>query len=148
MQTVQAIIAKAGGWERLKKFPIQVPNGVHMPLIIEYLGRTGFNGSDLFRVMQLETVEGKSVIDTEITFECDPDGNNWQGVVWYSELTGEKQFAYISYDINEGKKLIRIDTKVLQLIKHRARIWDEDVFALGYLDAAEADTQGMLFNPV
>ena len=105
MQTVQAIIAKAGGWERLKKFPIQVTNGIHMPLIIEYLGRTGFNGSDLFRVMQLETVEGKSVIDTEITFECDPDGENWQGVVWYSELTGEKQFAYISYDIMRREKV-------------------------------------------
>ena len=148
MQTVQAIITKAGGWERLKKFPIQVINGEHMPLIIEYLGKIGFNGSDFFRVMQLETVDEKQVRETEISFECDSHGNNWQGVVWYSELTGEKRFAYVSYEINDGKKLTRIDTPILQLIEVRAEIWDEDIFALGYLDAAEADTQGMLFSSV
>jgi hypothetical protein len=148
MQTVREIIEKSGGFSRLKETPIRIDNEPHMPIVIEYLGKTGFNKSDRFRVMQLEEKDGRILRDIEIYFECLPDGSRWRPVVWHSEIDGEKRFVYVPYEVNDGRFLTVINLDEMRLLQKRADVWDEDVFALGYLTATPETRQGNLFEAI
>lgn len=103
MQTVHAIIEKFDGFAWFKHAPIRIENGIHMPLVIEYPGKTGFMNSDYFRVMQLETVDGKLVPDIAVYFECNPDGTFWRAVVWHCEVDGENRFVYTPSPLDETR---------------------------------------------
>jgi hypothetical protein len=148
METVKAIIQKSGGFARLKLAPIYIENGIHMPLVIEYLGKTGFRECDYFRVMQLETVDGKLVADIAVYFECNSDGSFWRPVGWQSDTDREKRYVYTPYELNDDHTITIIDMDEMRSLRQRANIWDEDVAALGYLAATPADPQRDLFTAV
>ena len=146
MRTVQEIINKSGGFSRLKQAEIRIENGIHMPLVIQYLDKSGFNDSDYLRVSQLETIDGRTVRDTEICFECKPDGTNWKPVYWNSDITGKKTYVYQAYEVNDGRCLNLINLEAMRVLEKWADVWDEDLTTLGYLEATPENRQGNLFE--
>lgn len=146
MRTVQEIINKSGGFSRLKQEKIRIENEEHMPLVIQYLDKSGFNDSDYLRVSQLETIDGKFVRDTEMCFETNSDGTNWKPVYWNSDITGKKIYVYQAYEVNDGRCLNLIDMDAMRALKKWADVWDEDLTTLGYLEATPENRQGNLFE--
>jgi hypothetical protein len=135
MQTVQEIIAKSGGFSRLKSRPIKVSNGDHPPLVIQYLGKTGVGAADYLRVMRIEEVDGEISRVFEMSFETNPDGSFWRAVVWHCELTGETRYVYSEHPVNENRSLYLMDMDEMRTLRFRANQWDENLRELGYLEA-------------
>ena len=142
MRTLQEIVNKADGFSRLKQAKIRIENSPHMPLVIQYLDKSGFNDSDYLRVSQLETIDGKFVRDTEICFECDADGTNWKPVYWNSDITRKKIYVSQAFEVNDERCLNLIDMDVMRALKKWADVWDEDLTTLGYLEATTSFAAG------
>jgi hypothetical protein len=146
MRTVQEIVNKSGGFSRLKQAEIRIENEPHMPLVIQYLDKSGFNDCDYLRVSQLETIDGTFVRDTEICIECDADGTNWKPVYWNSDITRKKIYVYTAFEVDDNRCWNLIDMDAMRDLKKLADVWDEDLAALEYLKATPENRQGNLFE--
>ena len=71
-----------------------------------------------------------------MSFEVNPDGSFWRAVVWHCELNGETRYVYTRYQINDDRTLLLIDVDEMRTLRFRANAWDENLLALGYLEAA------------
>ncbi len=135
METVQQIIAKSGGFARLKRKPIKVENGEHPPLVIQYLGKTGVGAVDYLRVMRIEEIDGEISRVFEMSFETNLDGSFWRAVVWHCELTGETRYVYSEHPVNDDRSLYLVNMDEMRTLRFRANAWDENLRELGYLEA-------------
>jgi uncharacterized protein DUF6908 len=129
MRNVQRIIDKRGGLEALKHRPIRLEVPGFMRLVIEYVG-TGPRDGSLVSVAHYGEQNGDAMRDPEIVFEV--GGGAWCPVSIRQDYVGSYREAVYTGD--DGKVYIR--PREVRDIQSFARIWDRNIMAQGFVNAA------------
>ena len=129
MRNVQKIIDLRGGLEALKQRPIRLEVPGFMRLVIEHVGR-GPRGGELVSVAHYGEQNGDLMRDPEIVFEV-ADGQ-WQPVSIRQDYIGSYREAV---SIGEDGKVYVCPAEVRD-IQAFARVWDRNIKAQGFVDAA------------
>ena len=130
METVRKIIDRKGGLEALKASHIKLLNPPYMPLVVEYVGQ-GPRGLPLVSVAHYFEQNGDMMRDPEIVFEI-PPGGPWEPVSIQQDPVGVYQRAVF---LDEGGRLM-VRPVLVRSIKALARMWDRNLKAQGFLEAA------------
>ena len=136
MRNVQKIIDAKGGMAALKSRPIRLEVPGFMRLVIEYIGR-GPRGCDMVSVAHYGEQNGDAMRDPEIMFEVAPDakgGLTWHPVAIQQDYIGSYQQCV--FEDEQGRPMIR--PALVRDIAAFARIWDRNLKAQGFVDAAKA----------
>jgi hypothetical protein len=131
MRNVQKIIDTCGGLEALKRKHIRLEVPGFMRLVIEHIG-SGLRGGELVSVAHYGEQNGDLMRDPEIVFEV--VAGQWQPVSIQQDYVGSyREAVYVGED---GKVYIR-PTEVWD-IQAFSRIWDRNLKAQGFVDAAKS----------
>jgi hypothetical protein len=129
MRNVQKIIDATGGLAALKSRPIRLEVPGFMRLVIEHIGR-GPRGGELVSVAHYGEQNGDLMRDPEIVFEV--AAGEWHPVSIQQDYLGSyREAVFIGED---GKVYIR--PALVRDIAAFARIWDRNIKAQGFVDAA------------
>jgi hypothetical protein len=126
--------------EALKQRPIcqEVPG--FMRLVIEYIGH-GPRGFDMVSVAHYGEQNGDAMRDPEIMFEIAVDAQGewtWHPVAIQQDYVGSyREAVYVGED---GQVYVR--TAEVRDIQAFARVWDANLKAQGFVDAARAKFTG------
>jgi hypothetical protein len=130
MRNVEKIIDSRGGLEALKRSYIRLEVPGFMRLVIEHVG-TGPRGGELVSVAHYGEQNGDAMRDPEIVFEV-VEGT-WYPVSIQMDYTGYYHEAV--YTGGDGKLYLR--PALVKDIAAFARVWDRNIKAQGFVDAAK-----------
>ena len=130
MKTVQAIIDKWGGIEKLKEdgYYIKLKQEGYDNLVIEFVGNYKDTGHPLISVAHYYEQNGDMMRDPEIVFIANPAG--WQPMTYQQDNLGIYQ--EIVFDNEEGKTMVNI--RQLNSCKSFSRTWDRNIKDQGWLE--------------
>ncbi len=136
MRNVQEIIDQRGGLEALKQRPIRLQVPGFMRLVIEHVG-TGLRGGELVSVAHYGEQQGDLMRDPEIVFEV--AAGQWHPVSIQMDYLGSyREAVFVGAD---GKVFVR--PAEVRDIEAFARIWDRNIKAQGFVDAAKTRTENV-----
>jgi hypothetical protein len=131
MKIAQLIIDIRGGMEALKQRPIRLEVPGFMRLVIEHVG-SGPRGGELVSVAHYGEQAGDLMRDPEVIFEV--AAGQWQPVSIQMDYTGHyREAVFVGED---GKVYVR--PAEVRDIQAFARVWDRNLRAPGFVDAAES----------
>lgn len=134
MRNVQKIIDLRGGLEALKQRPIRLQVPGFMRLVIEHVG-TGPRGGDLVSVAHYGEQNGDLMRDSEIVFEV--IAGQWQPIEIQQDYVGSyRRACWVGED---GK--VHVRPAEVRDIQAFARVWDRNLNAQGFVDAANNRTE-------
>ena len=134
MRNVQKIIV-FGGLEALKQRPIRLQVPGFMRLVIEHVG-TGPNGGELVSVAHYGEQNGDLMRDPEIVFEV--AAGSWHPASIQMDYTGSYREAV---SVGEDGKVYVRPAEVRDILAF-SRVWDRNLKAQGFEDAAATKTGG------
>lgn len=135
MRNVQKIIDTRGGLEALKRKYIRLEVPGFMGLVIEHIG-TGPRGGQLVSVAHYGEQNGDLMRDPEIVFEV--VAGAWLPISIQQDYIGSyREAVYVGDD---GRLYVR-PAEVLD-IQTFARVWDRNLKAQGFGDAAATTAGG------
>jgi hypothetical protein len=135
MRNVNKIIGIMGGMAALKSRPICLEVPGFMRLVIEHIG-VGPRGYDMVSVAHYGEQNGDAMRDPEVMFEVAPDakgGMTWHPVAIQQDYIGS--YEQCVFEDEQGSVMIR--PALVRDISAFARIWDRNLKAQGFVDAAE-----------
>jgi hypothetical protein len=135
MRNVQTIIDTFGGLEALKHRPIRLTVPGFMRLVIEYIGK-GPRDLDMISVAHYGEQNGDPMRDPEIMFEICPDS---KGSLAFHPVAIQQDYigSYREAVWHDEKGRIMIHPAHVRDIATFARIWDRNLKAQGFIDAAK-----------
>lgn len=132
MKNVQKIIDVRGGLEAIEQHPIRLEVPGFMRLVIEHVG-TGPRGGELVSVAHYGEQNGDLMRDPEIVFEV--AAGQWHPVSIQQDYLGSyREAVFVGED---GK--VHVRPAEVRDIMSFARIWDRNIKAQGFVDAAKAE---------
>ena len=142
MKNVQKIIDLVGGLAALEsRGAIRIENPGYMPLSIDFLG-TGPRDLPMIAVAHNFVQNGDVMADPDMQFEIDPEGGYHPVNITQSPVGAYHEAVFIGDD---GKVYIR--PAVVRDLKSFARMWDRNIGAQGFIEAAKALTNPPAVQP-
>ncbi len=139
MKNVARIVAMNGGLDKLADRPIKIEMDGFDRLCIEHVGR-GPNGRPLVSVAHYFLQNGDLMSDPEMTFEVIPDDDSklgWKSGTWFpTSITQSPTGVYREAVWTEGGQVL-VRPRLVQELKGFARMWDRNIGAQGFVDAAK-----------
>ncbi len=130
MKNVKQIIEVLGGYERLKRQPIQLAVEGFMPLSVEYIGQ-GPRGGLLISVMHFYTQSGDLMRDPDLVVEVMVPSDEWLPVSYQQDSLGLYQEAVRVED--DG---LKVRSRLVNDLRGFMDLWDRNLEEQGFVAAA------------
>jgi hypothetical protein len=130
VKNVNEIIEALGGFDRLKREPIQLKVEGFMPLNIESIGK-GPRGGQLLSIMHFFTQHGDLMRDPDLVVEVMVPSDEWLPMSYQQDSIGLYQEAV---SVEETGLVVR--SQLVDDLKQFMQLWDRNLDEQGFVQAA------------